>query len=277
MTVDVLRPLHLPERHSVAGVLVSATTYDEVAGSVCEAALARRSAMVAATCAHGLTLAAADPEFRRTLNDFEIVTPDGQPVRWALNLLHGARLRERVYGPTLMLRVCEAAAAADIPVFLYGSRPEVVVRLAQRLRTRMPNLRIAGRRSPPFRPLTQEEDESDVEAIRASGAGIVFVALGCPRQEVWAHQHRERIGRPIVCVGAAFDFHAGTLRQAPEWMQARGLEWLFRLFMEPRRLWRRYVDYVPRFMVMLGREYVTSRMTKLGGSSQHGERRYRPG
>ena len=258
MAVDT--QVTFPTRYPVAGVLVSAATYASATSSIIQAAQARRSALVAATSVHGLSMAALNTSFARQLNAFDMLTPDGQPVRWGLNLLHEVALRERVYGPTLMLRVCEAAVPAHLGVYLYGGRPEVLERLVRRLPRLVPGLQIAGFCSPPFRALTREEDEAHLQAIRASGAGIVFVGLGCPRQEEWAYAHRAHLNLPIVCVGAAFDFHAGVLRQAPEWMQARGLEWFFRLLMEPRRLWRRYTKHIPVFVFLLAREYAVRRV-----------------
>jgi exopolysaccharide biosynthesis WecB/TagA/CpsF family protein len=256
------RPVQFPPRFPVANILISGATYENATASIISAAQARQLALVGATSVHGLTLGATDPEFGRQLNAFDLLPPDGQPVRWALNLLHDVGLAQRVYGPTLMLRVCEAAAAARLSIYLYGSRPEVLRQLVARLPQAVPGLRIAGYRSPPFRALTDEEDVQDVQDILNSGASIVFVGLGCPRQERWAHAHREQLLLPIVCVGAAFDFHAGTLRQAPTWMQDRGLEWLFRLIMEPRRLWRRYAKHIPIFIALLAREYAVRRLLR---------------
>jgi exopolysaccharide biosynthesis WecB/TagA/CpsF family protein len=255
--------VQFPSRRPVAGILMSCATYETATASIVEAAKARQPALISATSAHGLTLGAVEPEFGQQLNSFDMLTPDGQPVRWALNLLHGAGLPDRVYGPTLMRRVCEAAAHESLPIYLYGGRQEVLDQLVRQLRKQIPELRIAGYRSPPFRPLTPEEDADDVREIVGSGARILFVGLGCPRQDKWAYEHRDRLELPIVCVGAAFDFHAGTLRQAPAWMQARGLEWLFRLLMEPRRLWRRYAKHVPLFMALVGRQYLTDRIGRL--------------
>ena len=257
-----LSQISFPPRHSVAGVLISGATYASATTSIIQAALARRSALVAATSVHGLSMAAIDTSFGRQLNSFDMLTPDGQPVRWGLNLLHDVGLRERVYGPTLMLRVCQAAAREHLPVYLYGGRPAVLGRLIERLPLLVPGMAIAGFSSPPFRMLTPSEDHAEVCAIRQSGARIVFVGLGCPRQEQWAYWHRWQLAMPIVCVGAAFDFHAGTLRQAPTWMQARGLEWLFRLLMEPRRLSRRYAKHIPIFIFLLTREYAFRRMLR---------------
>jgi exopolysaccharide biosynthesis WecB/TagA/CpsF family protein len=245
----------LPSRYPVGEVLVSGATYGNACAAILESARRRQSLLVAATSVHGVTIGATNQTFRAELNAFDIVTPDGQPVRWALNLLHRADVPERVYGPTLMLQVCRAAARDGLSVYLYGGRPEVLERLVDSLQMQVPGLQIAGHRSPPFgRPIV-EADAEDVRAIRESGAGLVFVALGCPRQEHWAYVHREQLSMPIVCVGAAFDFLAGTLKQAPVWMQKRGLEWFFRLMMEPRRLWRRYATIVPFFFVLVTRQY----------------------
>ncbi|HEY0583980.1 MAG TPA: WecB/TagA/CpsF family glycosyltransferase [Chloroflexota bacterium] len=250
----------LPPRHAVADVLISATTYSEVTSAVMAAAHERRGLLVAATSVHGVVLAARNRAFREQLNAFDILTPDGQPLRWALNGLHGAHLTERVYGPTLMRSICEAAAREGRSIYLYGGRPEVLERLADRLGPMLPRLRIAGLRSPPFGTPLPVGDDGDVAAIRESGADVLFVALGCPRQEQWAFAHRHGLPLPVVCVGAAFDFHAGVLPQAPSWMQSRGLEWLFRLLVEPRRLWRRYTSIVPIFILLLGRQFAAQQL-----------------
>jgi exopolysaccharide biosynthesis WecB/TagA/CpsF family protein len=251
----------LAPRFPVAGVLVSRTTYSDAVSCLVQAAYEGVPLLAAATSVHGLTAAAIDPDFGAILNSFDLVTPDGQPVRWALNALHAAGLKERVYGPTLMRQLCEAAVAAKLSVYFYGGRSEVLDLLVQRLRVSLPELCIAGHAAPPFRALTPEEDALEVERIIDSRAHVVFVGLGCPRQERWAYEHRSRLGRPLVCVGAAFDFHAGTLRQAPGWMQSRGLEWVFRLAMEPRRLWRRYAKHIPIFVVLVTRQYLTQRLS----------------
>jgi exopolysaccharide biosynthesis WecB/TagA/CpsF family protein len=247
----------------VLGIQVDRTTYADATQAIVQAAIAHQPFVAAATSVHGLTMAALDAQFAAVLNSFDLITPDGQPVRWALNALYGAGLRERVYGPTLMRSVCAAAVDLGLGVYFYGSRQAVLDRMVERLSGSLPGLQIAGSHAPPFRPLTPAEDAATIEAIRASNAAIVFVGLGCPLQERWAHAHRAALGRPIVCVGAAFDFHAGTLRQAPAWMQARGLEWLFRVLMEPRRLWRRYATYIPIFVVLVSRQYVALRIDDL--------------
>jgi UDP-N-acetyl-D-mannosaminuronic acid transferase (WecB/TagA/CpsF family) len=175
-----------PARFSVGGIRISKTTYDETTRCIVDAGEAGHSLLVAATSVHGLTLGTMEPDFGEQLNAFDILTPDGQPIRWALNLLHDAGLTDRVYGPNLMLRTCQAAAERGVGIYLYGSRPEVLARLVERLPLVAPGLRIAGFRSPPFRKTTPEEDADDVRDILASGAGIVFIGLGCPRQERWA-------------------------------------------------------------------------------------------
>jgi exopolysaccharide biosynthesis WecB/TagA/CpsF family protein len=261
-----------PPRHLLFGVPVSATNEAEAESSVLAAARAGRPALVDHLSVHGLSEAQHDPSFREALTHFDLVAPDGQPVRWALNLLFGTKLRDRVYGPALMERLCARAAKEEIGVYLYGGRPEVLSRLRERLLGRHPGLRIVGAESPPFRALTPEEDAAVVERIERSGAGLVFIGLGCPKQELFAAAHVDRIHAVQLCVGAAFDFLAGVKPMAPRWMQDRGLEWLFRLASEPRRLWRRYLVANSIFVAQLGRELLRrgmrARITKRA-DSQH--------
>ncbi len=240
LTPQTLPPV-TPARLSVVGAPISVTDYDEAVACVLAAARRQVPYLVTALAVHGVVETRSRPEFRRAIENFDIVTPDGQPVRMALNWFHRAGLADRVYGPTLTLRLCERAAREGVPVYFYGSTADVVATLAGAMQAQYPGLRVAGAEPSVFRPLTGAESRALGERSRASGAGIVFIGLGCPRQELFAWAHREIIGRPMICVGAAFDFHAGTLRQAPTWMQDRGLEWLFRLTQEPSRLWRRYL------------------------------------
>jgi N-acetylglucosaminyldiphosphoundecaprenol N-acetyl-beta-D-mannosaminyltransferase len=185
------------------------------------------------------------------LNRFDMICPDGQPVRWALNLLSKVGLKDRVYGPFLTLHVCRMAAEQGVSIFLFGSSSDVLGRFEANLKSRFPALKIAGQQPSRFRRASEAETERDVLTIRESGAGIVLAGLGCPRQEIWAFEMRERLSVPVLAVGAAFDFHAGSLKMAPRWMQDAGLEWLFRLWLEPRRLWRRYVYLNPLYLVGL--------------------------
>jgi len=225
----------------VLGVLVDPVDYDEAVRRVLDAAAEPRPFAVSALAVHGVMEGALDDAHAWRLNRMDLLVPDGQPVRWMLNVRHGAGLTDRVYGPELTLRLCAAAADRGVPIGLLGSSPEVLARLSTNLRTRFPGLRIAFERPSAFRALTAAEEQQLADDVRASGARILFVGLGCPRQEIFAWENRERMGLPLIAVGAAFDFHAGTLRQAPRWMQNAGLEWAFRLAMEPRRLWRRYL------------------------------------
>jgi exopolysaccharide biosynthesis WecB/TagA/CpsF family protein len=187
------------------------------------------------------------------INDIDLDASDGQQVRCELNRLHRAGLKDRVYGPELTLRLCAAAAERGVGIYLYGGTPEVLDKLRGVLSARFPALWIAGWESPPFRALTEAEDAAVVGRINASGAGVVLVGIGCPKQERFAYEHRERIKAVQLCVGAAFDFHAGVKRMAPAWMQAMGLEWLFRLTQEPGRLWKRYLVMNSLFVLLFGR------------------------
>lgn len=243
-----------PAKRPVLGIGISVTTYDEAVDAVVAAARRGAGGVVDAASVHAVVEAARDPALNRKVNSFDLVTPDGQPVRWALNLLHRARLGDRVYGPELMLRLCRRAADEGLGIYLYGSTPPVIARLRENLAARFPGLRIVGAESPPFRRLTAEEDREMVARVNRSGARLVFLGLGCPRQDEFAFAHRHLLEGVQVCVGAAFDFHAGTKPMAPAWMQRRGLEWVFRLACEPRRLWRRYAVTNSIFVARLSLE-----------------------
>lgn len=238
-------------KKNILGVLINAIDYDATVTTVITMARERRPLSVSALAVHGVMTGALDPIHCYRLNHIDLVVPDGQAVRWALNLLHRARLSDRVYGPTLTLKICEQAAAHGLPIYFYGSRPEVLAALTERLRARYPKLTIAGTQPSRFRQLSDQELSEVTAQIRASGAMIVFVGLGCPRQEIWAYENRDRLGMPVIAVGAAFDFHAGLLPQAPPQIQRLGLEWAFRLIQEPRRLWRRYLLLNPLYVGML--------------------------
>src|SRR5262245_31127470 len=231
-----------PRKHNVCGVLVSATTYHQVVEQLIAAAHRREAAVASFFAVHAVVSAARDASLREKVNRFDIIARDGQPVRWALNRLYRARLRDRVYGPELMLRLCERAAEEALPIFLYGgANQEVLVRLQENLQRKFPRLQIAGTESPPFRPLRPDEDAAMVDRVNQSGARFLFIGLGCPKQDHFAADHVDRIQAVQLCVGAAFDFHAGRTKMAPRWMQRHGLEWLYRLWREPRRLWKRYL------------------------------------
>lgn len=248
-----------PVKHDLFGVQLSATTYDECVEVLMGAARRRQPAVAAHLAVHAVVTAATDPAQRARVNAFDIAAPDGQPVRAALNWFYRTRLPDRVYGPELMLRLCRAAAREGVSIYLYGSTPEVIDLLKCRLPRLAPGLIIAGAESPPFRPLTAEEDAETVRRINDSGAGLVFIGLGCPRQEMFAADHRDSIRAVQLCVGAAFDFHAGNKRMAPAWMQRWSLEWLFRLCQEPRRLFKRYLVTNSIFCLLFARRCVLGR------------------
>jgi N-acetylglucosaminyldiphosphoundecaprenol N-acetyl-beta-D-mannosaminyltransferase len=233
----------------VLGMRVDATSYEDAARSVVRWADEGRAAYVCAATVH-MTMEAFDSAaYRRAVNGADLVTPDGMPLVWALKGL-GARNASQVRGTDLMAHVVRRAAREGVPIGLYGGTPESLETLIRVLRARYPGAQIVCWIAPPFRPLTSEEDETITQEIVASGARILFVGLGCPKQERWMAAHKGRIPAAMLGVGAAFDFHAGRVRQAPHWMRTAGLEWAFRLLMEPRRLWKRYAKHNPRFVAL---------------------------
>lgn len=208
---------------------------------------------VCVTGVHGVMESQRDPVLRAIHNTSGLTTPDGMPMVWSSRWA-GARHVRRVYGPDLMLAACERAEEQGWRQYLYGGGDGVADLLRDRLVARFPGLRVVGTHTPPFRPLTPEEDARVVEEINASGADIVWVGLSTPKQERWMAEHVGRLhAAALVGVGAAFDIHAGTLPQAPPWMQRAGLEWAYRLAREPRRLWRRYLYNNPQFVLALTR------------------------
>ncbi len=239
--------MHLGKRN-VLGIQIDAIDYESATGQILAAAREGRGFSVSALAVHGVMTGVDDPEQRYRLNHFDLLCPDGQPVRWMLNALHDAVLVDRVYGPFLTLRVCEAAAREGLGIFLFGGTPGTLAALADNLRRQFPSLIIAASQASRFRQATPDEVADDVRAIRESGAKLCLCGIGCPRQEVWAYEMRDRLSMPVLAVGAAFDFLSGAKPMAPRWMQSAGLEWLHRLAAEPRRLWHRYLVQNPRFV-----------------------------
>jgi N-acetylglucosaminyldiphosphoundecaprenol N-acetyl-beta-D-mannosaminyltransferase len=207
------------------------------------------SRYICAANVHMLMEAWDSKDFLQVVNRADMVAPDGMPLVWMMRM-KGWRGQTRVYGPTLMLHVLAAAEKNGLPVGFYGSSPDVLDRLIERMSHRYPGLKVTFSYSPPFRAVSDQEDEEIVQRIHESGARILFVALGCPKQEKWMADHKDRLRLVMLGVGAAFDFHAGTKPQSPAWMQAYGLEWIYRLWVEPRRLWRRYLWHNPRFVFL---------------------------
>ena len=208
----------------------------------------RQSRYVCICNVHSVVTAQQDPGFRKVISEADMATPDGMPVVWMLRQL-GYSKQMRINGPDLLWKLCGLVHKSDISVYFYGGSDQTLQKLQTRLSEAFPNIRISGMKSPPYRMLSEEEAEADIRAINDSGAGIVFVCLGCPKQERWMEAHRGLINAVMIGVGAAFDYHAGTIRRAPVWMQNIGLEWFFRLMSEPRRLWKRYLITNTLFIV----------------------------
>ncbi len=240
-----------PAKRNILGVLIDPVTYDTALEIIMEAARDRRSMIVSALAVHGVMTGVLDRKHRFRLNQFDLLVPDGQPVKWVLNLLHKAGLRDRVYGPELTKRLCERAASEGLSIYLYGSTKEVLRAFQDTLRQDYPTIQIAGAEPSRFRRIAKDEKDAFVQRVNDSQAALLFVGLGCPRQEVFAFEVGRSIHLPVIAVGAAFPFLAGHIAQAPGWMQARGLEWLFRLMTEPRRLWRRYLYLNPAYLALV--------------------------
>jgi N-acetylglucosaminyldiphosphoundecaprenol N-acetyl-beta-D-mannosaminyltransferase len=232
---------------------VDSTNYKDATQRILTWAKARESKYVCAANVH-MTMEVYDSsEFARIVNQAALITPDGMPLVWGLKLL-GLKNASRVYGPTLTLHVCQAAASDGIPIGLYGGTPDSLIAFTSFLEKNYPGIQIGCSISPPFRPLTPDEDASYLNQIIDSEVRILFVGIGCPRQEQWMSERLGRIPAVMLGVGAAFDFHSGRVKQAPGWIQSMGLEWLFRLAMEPKRLWGRYTKHNPRFVALFVRQ-----------------------
>lgn len=235
-------------RTNILGVGVSAVNMDMALAAIEGWIQQRERHYVCVANVHTLTECQKAPDFRQIHNQASMVTPDGMPLVW-VSRLKGARHVRRVYGPDLLQAVCEVSARKGYRQYFYGGAEGVPEQLAASLADRCPGLQVAGVESPPFRPLTEDEDRETVDRINAAHPDIVWVGLGAPKQERWMAAHFDRLEVPvIVSVGAAFDFHAGVKKQAPRWMQRSGLEWLHRLASEPRRLWKRYLINNPWFV-----------------------------
>jgi N-acetylglucosaminyldiphosphoundecaprenol N-acetyl-beta-D-mannosaminyltransferase len=259
---DALARAGLPpiERAEVAGMPLAVTDYEGAMDWMDEVIARRQRACVTAAAVHLVMVAREDPETARAVGH-ALAVPDGVPLVWALRAL-GHREATRVYGPDLMAHYCARAARTGTPMYLYGGRSdEALERLTSALRARFPGINIAGGWSPPFRPLTEAERDDVVRRIDESGADVVWVGTGQPKQEKWMAEMRDRLQAPILAgVGAAFDFHAGIVSQAPPWMQRNGLEWAYRLSREPRRLFKRYAKYNPLFVAAFARQYAAHRL-----------------
>jgi N-acetylglucosaminyldiphosphoundecaprenol N-acetyl-beta-D-mannosaminyltransferase len=228
------------QTHAVLDVPVDAISFAQAQSRVIAWGQARESRYVVLANVHVVVTASREADFGAAVSGADMATPDGAPVAWMLGKL-GSTKQERVSGPDLTWALLGSCETEALPVYFFGSSPDTLAALEQQLRVSFPKLIVGGYESPPFRPLTEQEDAEAVARINASGVGLVFVGLGCPKQELWMQAHRGLINAVMLGVGAAFDFHAGTVPRAPSWMREHGLEWLHRLASEPRRLWRRYL------------------------------------
>jgi len=247
----------------IVGMRVDATSYAEAADRIVGWARRRQSRYVCVASVNNVVLARDDDAFASAMNGADLVTPDGMPLVWGLRLL-GIASATRVCGPLLTPLLCQVAAQEGIPVGFYGGTPAVLRDLLATVSARFPGLDVAYSFSPPFRALTAREDGVVRTEIRASGARILFVGLGAPKQERWMADRIGAMDGVMVGVGAAFDVLAGRTTQAPRWMQQVGLEWMFRLFREPRRLWKRYVYGNPRFVVLFGKQVLAAEWARRG-------------
>ncbi len=244
MTVDIQKSAN------VLGCNVDALSWQDTINTICNWALNRESRYVALCNVHSNVKALLNKNHRHVLNSADMTTPDGMPITWTLRKL-GFPEQQRINGPDLMWRYCEKAETTGQKIFFYGSTDDVLNKLEAQLRKNFPKLQIVGMHSPPFRELTEEENNEVDNMLSASKANIIFVGLGCPRQERWMFERRGKINAVMLGVGAAFDYHAGNIKRAPIWMQNSGLEWVHRLAADPLRLWKRYLVSNPIFIIAI--------------------------
>ncbi len=257
----------MSQRISIINVGIDKTSYQDTCDRLIDLVHQNKSGYVVAANVHVVMTAYWDHDYRRVLANAEIVTPDGMPLVWGLRLL-GANNQQRVYGPDLMLALCDRAMQENIAIYLFGATENTLERLEQNLKVRFPKLAIAGKHAPPKFDLKLDVNSpkfelqlaKDLEIIAQSGAKIIFVALGCPKQEFWMSYGIDRLPAVMIGVGAAFDFHSGRVSQAPRWMMAIGLEWLYRFSQEPMRLWQRYLINNPCFVILFGMQYLQQKL-----------------
>lgn len=256
---DILAKNNATEFRHILGTRIDATSYEDATARIISWAMANEPDYVCAANVHMVMEAYDDQDFMHVINSAALVTPDGMPLVWGLRQM-GVRGATRVYGPTLTLHVCSAAADNDIPIALYGGTEQSLSLFKNFLNDSFPGIQVVCGIAPPFRSLTAEEDDAYTRQIVASGARILLVGIGCPKQERWMAQHISKISAVMLGVGAAFDFHSGRVKQAPVVMQRMGLEWLYRLIREPRRLWKRYLKHNPRFILFFSIQLAKSKL-----------------
>lgn len=256
---------HIRRRLAVLDSNIDAISWDAMVKRIGDWAARNESRYVCFCNVHSLVTGRRDSAFRRAVDNADTAAPDGMPVAWLMRK-RGVVLQDRIDGPSLMWRYAEQAALDGTPIFLYGASEATLGQLVRRLRYSFPGLNIVGAHAPPFRPLTAEEEDETIDMMVRSNARVVFVGLGCPRQETWMARVSRRIPAVLVGVGAAFDYHAGVVRRAPRWLQRLGFEWLFRLCAEPRRLWRRYCVTNSLFLYYLARDTLATRSDRAADS-----------
>lgn len=244
---------------SVLGTWIDALFWDDAIRQIMTWGAARESRYICICNVHSVVTASRDPEFKKAVNGADMATSDGAPIAWALRKL-GFPSQERINGPDLMWRYLREAERVGQTVYFYGSTNETLVKLRSSIAREFPGLKVAGMHSPPFRPASWSEDETEVKEINRSGANVVFVGLGCPKQEKWMAAHQGRINAVMIGVGAAFDYHSGTVSRAPVWWQRNGLEWLYRLVSDPRRLLKRYMVTNTLFIFGFSRQLITRKI-----------------
>lgn len=246
----------------ILGICVSETDYASLCDRIQTLTQTHQSAYIIAANVHVIMTAYWNRNYRDILAKAAVVTPDGMPLVWGMRWL-GAKGQPRVYGPDLMLAWCERATRLGSSIYLYGSTPQTLQRLSAQLLQTFPRLQIAGMHSPPFRALTPAEEATDIERIHRSGAAVVFIGLGCPKQEEWMYRQLGKLEAIMIGVGAAFKFHSGEVTQAPRWMMTCGLEWLFRLIKEPKRLWSRYLITNSAFIVLFTQQMIKQAISNI--------------
>jgi N-acetylglucosaminyldiphosphoundecaprenol N-acetyl-beta-D-mannosaminyltransferase len=245
----------------ILGFSVATHSFKEQIGVMMQWAQQGLSRVVCVANVHMLMEAYWNPSFAKVLHNADLLTPDGMPLVWTLNLIQKSH-HDRVAGMDILLETCRQASALGVGVYFIGSDADTLGKMRQQLQQDFPELVIAGMRPLPFRPLTPEEDCQVVEHINQSQAGFLFVSLGCPKQELWMHQHRHKVQAVMVGLGGVFPIYAGLRKHAPEWVRASGLEWLYRLLQEPGRLWKRYGTTIPPFVYLSVKQVITTRVSR---------------
>ncbi len=247
------------QRISIINVCIDKTSYEDACDRIATLAHQAKSCYIVAANVHVVMTAHWNHNYRQILANAEMVTPDGMPLVWGMRAL-GAKKQQRVYGPDLMLAWCDRAVKENLPIYLFGATVNTLDKLERNLKAKFPNLAIAGRHAPPYLDIDSPKFASqlteDIQLISSSNAKVIFVALGCPKQEFWMSKAHHQLSAVMIGVGAAFDFHSGQVSQAPRWMMAMGLEWLYRFSQEPQRLWQRYLINNPCFVILFGIQYL---------------------